>query len=98
MSYLRQCLWAVLGYLLISGSCDAQTLGDQKPAADSSATDVASISRHLLDQMQQRGVTFHGQLVNDWSKNLSDGDDPAYGFGRYSLDLSASVESEKSLG
>jgi porin len=60
--------------------------------------DLVSMSRHALQLFEQRGVAFHGQFVNDWSKNLRSGYDSDYGLARYSFDLSATIDSEKSLG
>lgn len=56
------------------------------------------MSSQALQLVEQRGVSFHAQFVHDWSKNLDSGYDPAYGLGRYSFDLSATLDSGKSLG
>jgi len=50
---------------------------------------------HVLDE---HGLAFQAQFVHDWSKNLSSGSDADYGFGRYSFDLFANIDSQKSLG
>ena len=48
--------------------------------------------------LDEHGLTFQFQFVHDWSKNLSAGSDADYGFGRYSFDLFANLDSQKSLG
>lgn len=59
---------------------------------------MATLSREALRRFQERGLSFHTQFVNDWSKNLRPDYDSGYGWSRYSFDVSATLDSEKSLG
>jgi len=63
-----------------------------------SVTQLASEPRHLLQDLSARGVSFQGMLVNDWSLGLSSSNEPDTGFGRYSFDLSATLDGKKLLG
>ncbi len=91
---------AALLCLMMFSSALAQDVpaSSERGAGIDPSGDLLSISRQTLQLFQQRGIRFHGQFVHDWSKDLDAGHDPAYGFGRYSFDLSATVDSEKSLG
>lgn len=100
MSYLK--LWFAAGLLSFLFISPAFAEEAAKPAESATGIDpsgdLVSISRQALLFLEARGVSLHAQFVNDWSKNLTSGYDPPYGFGRYSLDLSAAVDSGKSLG
>jgi carbohydrate-selective porin OprB len=54
--------------------------------------------RHLVRNLAQRGISFQGMFVQDWSREWNDSDAPASGFGRYSLDLTLAIDGEKILG
>jgi porin len=87
----------LLCFLSVQPARAQETLTSTATGVDPSG-DLVSVSRQTLQFLQQRGVSFQGQFVNDWSKNLRAGYDPGYGLGRYSFDLSATVDSERSLG
>ncbi len=99
MSYLKLRFAAgLLGLLLTSPAFAHEAPKPVEAVAIDPAGDLVSISHQALQLFEQRGVSFHAQFVHDWSKNLSRGSDPAYGLGRYSFDLSATVDSGKGLG
>lgn len=93
---MRSARWLILALLF----CLTRSAAQDSPAVPqgSRASPLIAVPRLALRTLAEHGLSFQGQLVHDWSKNLSSGADPAYGFGRYSLDLSARVESDKSLG
>jgi carbohydrate-selective porin OprB len=59
-----------------------------------SVSELAQEPRHALNEMQQRGVSFQGVFVNDWSEDLNNS---SSGFGRYSLDLGLTLDGKKAL-
>ena len=50
-----------------------------------------------LRDLNQRGITFQGIAIYDWSKSF-DNDDSAAGFGRYSFDFSMPIDGKKLWG
>lgn len=62
-----------------------------------SVSQLAHEPTHALKEMQQRGVSFQGLFVNDWSEDLNNSSSAA-GFGRYSLDLGLSFDGKKTFG
>jgi len=99
LPYFKLCSAAVLSLLICLPIRAQETPASSQSTANiDPSDDLISMSRYGLELFGQRGVSFHGQFVHDWSKDLRDRYDPAYGFGRYSLDLSATVDSEKGLG
>jgi carbohydrate-selective porin OprB len=63
-----------------------------------SISELASQPRAILRDFEQRGVSFQGPVVNDWSKGTNATDTSSSGFGRYSFDLSMTLDSENLLG
>ena len=59
---------------------------------------LAAEPRQVVKDLAQRGISFQGLFVQDWSKGARAGVDAADGFGRYSFDLTASFDNEKLLG
>lgn len=62
------------------------------------AAKMFSEPHHFAADVEQRGISFHRTFVQDWSNEWNDADDPATGFGRYSLDLAMAVDGEKLAG
>lgn len=96
MTYLTSRL-AVL-FLCSSLSLTALAQETSSPNQKDPTSDLQTLARHSLTFLGQRGVSFQTLFVNDWSKSLWQGHDASYGLGRYSFDLSATIDSEKSLG
>lgn len=61
------------------------------------ARSVVSESKELLGDLKRHGIGFPGLFIYDWSSTLPD-EDSAAGYGRYSFDLSMSVDGRKLLG
>jgi carbohydrate-selective porin OprB len=61
-------------------------------------TGMGEQSRLLLTRLQDRGISFQVNLVQDWSKLLRRDEDAESGYGRYSLDLLAKVDTGKLFG
>ena len=59
---------------------------------------LATEPRRVLRDLAQRGISFQTMLVNDWSKSLQRGTDSDQGYGRYSLDFSATLDGGKLVG
>jgi porin len=53
--------------------------------------------RHIVRNLAQRGVSFQGMFVEDYSREWNDSDAPASGFGRYSLDLTLAMDGGRVL-
>jgi porin len=51
-----------------------------------------------MNQLAQRGISFHAMFVEDWSREWNHSSVSDYGFGRYSLDFTLMVDGEKSIG
>lgn len=51
-----------------------------------------------MEALKGDGITFQGLLVNDWSKGTNAADTSADGFGRYSFDLSMTLDGKQLLG
>jgi len=71
---------------------------DNSPAGTVSVSTLTAEPRRILQDLAQRGISFQTTLVNDWSKSLHQGIDTDGGFGRYSLDLSTTLDGKKLLG
>ena len=67
-------------------------------AASESALTQSPDAIDLLHKANNHGVSFQGVLVYDWSKGLDSDQDSGAGFGRYSFDLSMSLDGRKALG
>jgi porin len=95
-------LKAVLSILILFSppSLMAQTTAPNfRPETDSiTVTELASEPRHILQDLSARGISFQGMLVNDWSKGTNAADTSSDGFGRYSFDLSMTLDGKKLLG
>jgi len=63
-----------------------------------SGKQILSAPRTILDQAAARGFSFQLSFVNDWSKVPDRDKDADGGFGRYSLDLSLTVDGAKTIG
>lgn len=63
-----------------------------------SVSELVSEPHHILQDLAQRGVSFQGMFVNDWSKGTNSAETASTGFGRYSFDLSMTLDGEKLLG
>jgi porin len=61
------------------------------------ASQLLTEPRHLVRNLAQRGISFQGVFVQDWSREWNDTDASASGFGRYSLDLTVALDGEKVL-
>ena len=59
---------------------------------------LVSEPREILHGLNERGISFQGLLVYDWSKEFGYDQDPPSGFGRYSFDLSMPVDGKKAFG
>ena len=88
--------------MLLSPWMAGQSSDSQKPEPDIhehfvSVAKLVSGPSHVLHDLEQRGVSFQGMFVQDWSKGTNAQTSPT-GFGRYSLDLSTTLDGEKLLG
>lgn len=99
LSHISRCfLVSLLSFLpLLAGQSCAQNFPAQQPNGDEDSSVIFAM-RSALRTLNEHGLSFQGQVVNDWSKALRSGTDPGYGFGRYSFDLFAAIDGEKSLG
>jgi porin len=59
---------------------------------------LISKPRDLLHSMNDRGISFQGIGIYDWSKALTSDPDDRTGFGRYSIDLFMPVDGKKLIG
>ena len=62
-----------------------------------SAPALATEPHQVFLNPEQYGISFHGALVHDWSKDLNDSVGMASGFGRLSFDLSATVNGKRTF-
>lgn len=95
----RLCALILFGGFL--GSSQLSLAQGAQPSGPETETFIAkafSEPRRLVADLAQRGVSLNGSFVQDWSNEWSDADDPATGFGRYSLDLVMSLDGEKLVG
>lgn len=93
----------IIAVLLLAVSHLASAPQTTQPASNSQdktkpANDVVSLSRTLLRDIDQHGLTFQGLVVYDWSKPLVADKDSGHGFGRYSFDLSMPVDGSNLFG
>jgi porin len=89
----------IIGWL--SSSLLAQSSGQevaQSARGTVSVTELISQPHHIIQNLAQDGVSFQGMFVNDWSKGTSSSETSANGFGRYSLDVSMTLDGEKLWG
>ena len=75
---------------------DPTNIVSATPSRTVSVSQLAQEPGHLIKDFNQRGLSFQGLFINDWSEELR-GTDPD-GFGRYSLDLSLNLDANKALG
>ena len=76
----------------------SQDLQSQTPPAHTiSVSQLAQEPEHLEKNLAERGVSFQGLFIHDWSEELASSDSPA-GFGRDALDLSLTLDAKKALG
>lgn len=103
--------WLGLALVLCVGSSAAQSAGPDsldQPVSQTELPHSAPGSQHgsglpfhasrLLGYASARGVSVQGAFLNDWSRRFHDSTDTAYGFGRYSFDLSLAFDGGKLLG
>ena len=62
-----------------------------------SAPALAAEPRRLFLHPEQYGISFHGALIHDWSKDLNDSVGTGAGFGRLSFDLSATINGKRAF-
>ena len=63
----------------------------------STGNDVARLAmsgKKLLGDIDRHGISFRGTMIFDWSKSI-DAEDPSFGFGRHSFDVSAAIDGKK---
>ena len=85
--------------VLVSFPAHSQSNSPAEAAASSvSANALASQPRRLLRDLSQRGLTFRGLFVEDWSREWNPDPADIYGFGRSSLDLTLQLDGEKIAG
>ena len=94
---------AITLMFLLSPLVRGQSIHDDKtdPPAQRDSISVADLvaePHHLLQDMAQRGVSFQGMFVEDWSRGTSSSETAATGFGRYSFDFSMTLDGGKLLG
>ena len=92
-------VWLMFSHrTLAQGEGPAVPNSSQDSAPSVSPTNVLTNPRDLLRKMNDRGLSFQGLVVYDWSKALIRDEDSEGGFGRYSLDLSMPVDGKKLFG
>ena len=84
--------------LALSNLVIGQETKPQATGAKTDTDDAVSVSRALLHDLDQRGLTFQGLAVYDYSKTPVAGKDSGRGFGRYSFDLLMPVDGSKLFG
>ncbi len=96
-------LRATLCLIVFSGCLEPYGWTQSDPKNGPSTTEVVSLTtlesrpRKFFKDLAQRGISFQGLFVQDWSWE-PDEDASAYGFARYSLDLTLTIDGEKSVG
>jgi porin len=102
-SLARIVILALLPFIFLPQLAAAQndTGAVSRPAPTTATVPVSQLltePRHIVRNLAQRGISFQGLFVEDWSKEWNDSNAPASGFGRYSLDLTVAMDGEKVLG
>lgn len=75
---------------------DSNNLNSDPQTHTISVSQLTQEPGNLVKNLDQRGLSFQGLFVNDWSEQLNGAD--SSGFGRYSLDLSLNLDGKRALG
>lgn len=93
--------WSIASPLLALfnlGNAQAQTSAPLAGTCQQFESLIKDSSRTVLGKLDQRGISFQGVFVYDWSKTINADQDSTPGFGRHSFDLSMPVDGRKLFG